>query len=85
MFAANANGEGVAAAQVFRIKFPSNAESYEEIAQFDAVQKKFVPRPIDTGTGFFPAQDKIYLLLFGTGLRSRAEALQALLPPVAKS
>ena len=71
LFAANANGEGVAAAKAFRIKFPTNAESYEEVAQFDPILKKFVPRPIDVGFGLFPANDKVYLLLFGTGLRAR--------------
>ncbi|HEX4950056.1 MAG TPA: FG-GAP-like repeat-containing protein [Blastocatellia bacterium] len=72
LFTANANGEGVPAAKVFRIKLPSNAESYEDVAQFDPVQKKFVPREIDLGFGLFPGTDKVYLLLFGTGLRGRS-------------
>jgi uncharacterized protein (TIGR03437 family) len=71
LFTANANGEGIAAAKAFRIKAQTNAESYEEVAQFDPVQKKFVPREIDIGPGLFPFTDKVYLLLFGTGLRGR--------------
>ncbi len=71
LFTANANGEGVAAAKVFRIKQQTNAQSYEEVAQYDPVQQKFVTRPIEIGPGLFPINDKVYLLLFGTGLRGR--------------
>lgn len=71
LFTANANGEGVAAAKAFRIKQQTNVESYEEVAQFDPVLQKFVTRPIEIGPGLFPINDKVYLLLFGTGLRGR--------------
>ena len=36
--------------------------------QFDAVQNRFIARPIDLG----PESDQVYLLLFGTGIRSRS-------------
>ena len=64
LFAANANGQGVAAAVVFRIK-ANGAQSYETVAQFDAGRNQFVATPIDLG----PSSDQVFLLLFGTGVR----------------
>lgn len=67
LFAANANGQGVAAAVVLRVK--ANGEQiYEAIATFDAAQGRFVATPIDLG----PASDVVYLLLYGTGIRFRS-------------
>jgi uncharacterized protein (TIGR03437 family) len=67
LFSANANGQGVAAALVLRIK-ADRSQSYEPIAQFDAAQNRFVPAPIDLG----PDTDQVFLVLFGTGLRFRS-------------
>jgi len=64
LFSANASGQGVAAAVVLRIK-ADGAQIYEAGAQFDAAQNKFVSRPIDLG----PETDRVFLLLFGTGIR----------------
>jgi uncharacterized protein (TIGR03437 family) len=36
--------------------------------QFDAAQNKFVARPLDLG----PESDQVYLMVFGTGIRSRS-------------
>lgn len=66
LFAANANGQGVAAAVVLRVK-PDNSQSFEPVARFDAAQNRIVPVPIDFG----PETDKLFLLLYGTGIRGR--------------
>lgn len=63
-FAANADGKGVAAASLLRIK-PNGQLSYEPVARFDAPSGKWVPIPIDLG----PAEDQVFLALFGTGWR----------------
>jgi uncharacterized protein (TIGR03437 family) len=64
LFAANQSGQGVATAVALRVK-ADGSQSYEEIAQFDAAQNKFVSRPLDLG----PEGDQVFLLLFGTGIR----------------
>ena len=66
LFAANASGQGVAAAVVFRVK-ADGSQSYEPVAQFDPAQSKFVAIPIDLG----PETDQVFLILFGTGIRYR--------------
>ncbi len=67
LFAANANGQGVAAAVILRVK-ADGAQQFEPVAQFDPAQNRFVARPIDFG----PETDQLYLLLFGTGIRQRS-------------
>ncbi len=67
LFAANANGQGVAAAVILRVK-ADGTQQFEPVAQFDPAQNRFVARPIDFG----PATDQLYLLLFGTGIRQRS-------------
>jgi uncharacterized protein (TIGR03437 family) len=67
LFAANSNGQGVAAAVALRVR-SDGSESYEPVAQFDAAQNRFVARPLDLGA----ETDQIYLLLFGTGMRYRS-------------
>lgn len=64
LFAANANGQGVPAAVVLRVK-ANGAQSYEALARFDQAQNRFVTAPIDLDM----AGDQLFLLLFGTGLR----------------
>ncbi len=67
LFSANANGQGIAAAVVLRIRV--NGELvYESIATFDSGQQRFVATPIDLG----PATDNVFLVLYGTGLRYRS-------------
>jgi uncharacterized protein (TIGR03437 family) len=65
LFAANNNGQGVAAAIIQR-RPASGPDVFEGIVQHDGT--KFVTRPIDLG----PATDQVFLQLFGTGLRSRS-------------
>ena len=67
LFSANASGEGVVVGVALRYR--SNGSSvYEPIARFDATLNKIVSVPIDLG----PPTDEVYLVLFGTGLRFRA-------------
>ena len=66
VFTANADGAGVPAAAILRIK-ANGAQTYEPLSTFDAGQKKYVPTPIDLG----PASDQVFLVLFGTGIRNR--------------
>jgi virginiamycin B lyase len=67
LFAANADGRGVAAASVLRVR-ADNSQIYEPAAVFDAAQNRFVARAIDLG----PEGDRVFLILFGTGLRFRS-------------
>jgi mannan endo-1,4-beta-mannosidase len=64
VFSADASGTGVAAALILRIK-ADGAISYEPVARFDATQNRFVAVPIDLG----PESDRVFLILFGTGVR----------------
>jgi uncharacterized protein (TIGR03437 family) len=72
LFAANANGQGVAAALVLRVK-GDGAQSFEQVARFDQAQNRFVPEPIDLG----PETDQVFLILFGTGIRFRSSLAAA--------
>ncbi len=67
LFAANANGQGVAAAVVLRIKADGSSQ-FEAVAQFDPELKKFVARPIELTS----ATDQVFLILYGTGIRWRS-------------
>jgi uncharacterized protein (TIGR03437 family) len=67
LFAADASGQGVAAALVLRQK-ADGSQSYEAVAQFDQAQNKFTAAPIDLGA----ATDQLFLVGFGTGLRNRS-------------
>ncbi len=67
LFTANANGQGVAAAVVFRRR-ADGSESFEPVARFDQAQGRFVPVPIDLG----PESDQVFLILYGVGFRFRS-------------
>jgi len=43
-------------------------QSYEQVAEFDAQQNRFVTLPLDLG----PAEEQVYPVLFGTGIRHRS-------------
>lgn len=64
LFAANANGQGVAAAVALRVK-ADGAQVYEPVARYDMASNRFVPILIDLGN----AGDQVFLLLFGTGIK----------------
>lgn len=67
LFSANSDGQGVPAAQAFRIRI-SGAESYEPVAEYNAAQQRFIPLPINLG----PETDQVFLVLYGTGIRFRS-------------
>ena len=66
MFTFNANGGGVPAAQVLRVK-ANNALVYESLARFDTATSRWVPNPIDLG----PVGEKVFLVAYGTAIRGR--------------
>ncbi len=74
LFTANASGRGVAAAVVLRIK-PNGKESFEPVARPDRSQDCFVHAPIDLN----PIDDRVFLLLYGTGLRLPGQTIRVLL------
>lgn len=67
LFSANANGLGIAAAYVLRVA-ADGSQRTEEIIRFDSTTNRFVAVPIEFG----PAGDRLFLVLFGTGLRKRS-------------
>lgn len=66
LFSANASGRGVAAAVALRVK-ADGTQTFEPVAKFDQAGNQFVAMPIDLG----PESDQLFLILFGTGIRSR--------------
>lgn len=72
VFVANANGLGVAAAELLRIKADGSL-SYEPVARFDTASNQWVPRPIVFG----PESEQAFLILYGTGLRNRSDLANA--------
>lgn len=67
LFSANADGQGVAAATMQRVR-ADGAQIYEPVAVYDQTRNRFVARPLDFG----PPGDQLFLILFGTGLRRAA-------------
>ena len=67
LFTANANGQGVAAAVVLRIK-ADGSQSYEPVSRFDAAANQSVSVPIDLGA----TTDLVFLLAYGSGIRGRS-------------
>ncbi len=65
LFAANADGEGVAAALLLHIR-ADGSRSTTPVFRFDLPQQRFVSAPIDLGA----ENEQVFLLLFGTGIRS---------------
>ena len=66
LFAANANGAGVVAGYMQRVK-ADNSQVIEAIFQYDSVSQKNVAKAIDMSS----ATDKVYLIIFGTNIRNR--------------
>lgn len=66
LFAANANGQGVAAAIAVRVR-ADGSQSIEPVAQFNSTASRFEPVPIDLGA----ESDQVFLVVFGSGLRGR--------------
>ena len=64
IFSANASGNGIAAAVVFRLKV-DGSQSSEPVAEWNAALNRYVATPIDVSA----EQEQVYLILFGTGFR----------------
>jgi uncharacterized protein (TIGR03437 family) len=65
LFAANADGRGVAAAYLIR-RSVGGFDTFEPVAVYDPARGAFTARPIAFGS---PGEE-LYLVLFGTGIRS---------------
>jgi uncharacterized protein (TIGR03437 family) len=69
IFAANSDGKGVAAGYALRVR-ADGSQITEPIARFDATLNppRYVAAPLDLG----PATDRVFLVLFGAGIRFRS-------------
>ena len=65
LFAMNGNGAGVAAASVLRVR--GSAYYFEIMTRFDVEANQWVTLPIEFG----PSADRVFLALYGTGIRGR--------------
>ncbi|MGH9851135.1 MAG: IPT/TIG domain-containing protein, partial [Blastocatellia bacterium] len=70
LFSADASGKGIAAAVALRVK-ADGSQQFEPVGVFDQMQNRFIALPIDLG----PQTDRVFLLLFGTGIRGRSSLL----------
>lgn len=68
LFAANANGRGVPAANLLRVR-QDGSYVYEPVAYFDSIQNQFVAVPVDPGSE--NAGEQVFLVVYGTGIRGR--------------
>jgi uncharacterized protein (TIGR03437 family) len=64
IFTFNANGQGVVAAEVVRVK-ADGAQRRESLAQWDEATKQFLPKPIDLGA----EGERVFLEIYLTGVR----------------
>src|SRR5262245_4769984 len=67
VFTANANGQGVLAAAILRVK-PDNSRTFESMVRLDSATNRFVSLPVDLG----PETDQVFLVMFSTGVRYRS-------------
>ncbi len=67
LFAMNANGQGVAAAVAVWAK-PDNSQTWGYVFAPPCIPGSCVPTPLDLG----PETDRLYLQLYGTGIRGRS-------------
>lgn len=68
LFTVASNGSGFPAALALRVK-PDQSTTFTLVAQFDTAQNRFVAVPIDFGE----ANDRTFLILYGTGVRGRSD------------
>lgn len=76
IFVADASGRGLPAANALTFK-PDGSSSSSPVARFDPASSRFVAVPIDLGA----IGDRVFLSLFGTGVRRRSslEAVRAII------
>jgi uncharacterized protein (TIGR03437 family) len=75
VFAADASGKGWAAADVVRV-LSDGKQLWERAVYFDPNDNKFAALPIDLGAERGSDTDRVYLVLYGTGIRQRAALSQ---------
>ena len=68
LFSADTTGRGIAAAHVQR----AGSLTYEPVVKYDFTKGQYVALPIDLGA----ANEQVYLVLYGTGLRLRSSLSQ---------
>ena len=68
LFTMNSDLFGPPAGTVYRVK-ADGSTSYEPIAEYDLAKQRFVNKPINLGD----ESDKVYLLLFSSGIRGRKQ------------
>jgi uncharacterized protein (TIGR03437 family) len=73
-FTANADGGGLAAAVLLRVR-SDGSQSYESVARFDETENRSVAVPIVFGE----PDEQLFLLLYGTGLRHHKDAIQSVI------
>jgi uncharacterized protein (TIGR03437 family) len=72
LFSANADGRGIASGLALRVRADGSL-AYEDMVRFDFVQDRFVGVPISVGN----ANEQVFLVLFGTGLRGSGNIVRA--------
>jgi uncharacterized protein (TIGR03437 family) len=68
IFAAAANGQGVAAAQILRIHPDGSQSPLENVASYDSTSQTWNALPIDRSS----PDDEVYLVLYATGIRNHS-------------
>lgn len=68
IFTANASGQGVPAASVLRVKI-NGSQSFEPLSQYNSFLQRYITKPIDMSTD----TDRVFLVLFLTGIRQAAD------------
>ncbi len=68
LFTADGRGKGVPMGEVLRVK-PNGTPQSEPISMLDPSQSRVIPRPIDLGPDLGKDSDRLFLVLYGTGIR----------------
>ena len=68
IFAAAANGQGVAAAQILRVHPDGSQSPLENVAAFDSTSQTWTALPVDRSS----PDDEVYLVLYATGIRNHS-------------
>jgi uncharacterized protein (TIGR03437 family) len=68
IFAAAANGQGVAAAQILRVHRDGSQSPPENVAAYDPAGKTWYAVPVDRSS----PDDELYLVLYATGIRNHS-------------
>jgi len=72
LFSASASGQGVAAAVALRVR--NGQQTFEPVSSFDPISNQIITAPIDLGPDLGNANDQVFLILYGTGIRFRRDA-----------